>query len=252
VDENGGIIVALDTHDPDAAETLVDRLMPDVSMYKVGMELFYSCGPSIVRRLAAVGARLFLDLKLHDIPTTVGRAAAALALPGVDIIDVHASGGSRMMREALAAVRRAASARGARSPKVVAVTLLTSIGEEEFSRELFPGRGAVIEEHVVRLARLAKECGLDGAVTSPLEVSAIRRACGDDFVTVVPGVRPMWARDTHDQTRCMTPRQAVLSGADYLVVGRPITQASSPKEAAARLLDEVREAKRDARDQSDN
>ncbi|MGE5588409.1 MAG: orotidine-5'-phosphate decarboxylase [Clostridia bacterium] len=247
MEENDGIIVALDTDSPDAAAALVEQLMPDIRMYKVGMELFYSCGPPIVEKLAALGASVFLDLKLHDIPTTVGRAMAALTLPGVDILDVHASGGSRMMKEALAAVRRAAQARHARRPRVVAVTLLTSIGSEEFSREIAPGCGCDIVEHVVRMARLARESGLDGVVASPLEVSAIRDACGDGFVTVVPGVRPAWAADAHDQTRCMTPRQAVLAGADYLVVGRPITRASSPRDAAGRLLDEVREARRDAR-----
>ncbi|MDK2929966.1 MAG: orotidine-5-phosphate decarboxylase [Bacillota bacterium] len=247
MEENSEIIVALDTNSPDEAVSLVDRLMPEITMYKVGMELFYSCGAGIIDRLAALGAKIFLDLKLHDIPVTVGRAMAALARPGVDILDVHASGGSRMMKEGLAAVRGAAQARGVRPPKVIGVTLLTSIDREIFSREIAPGCDRNLVEHVVRMARLAKESGLDGVVTSAFEVGAIREACGPNFITVVPGVRPAWAADAHDQRRCMTPRQAVLAGADYLVVGRPITRARSPRDAAARLLDEVREARRDAR-----
>ncbi|MGE5592233.1 MAG: orotidine-5'-phosphate decarboxylase [Betaproteobacteria bacterium] len=241
------VIVALDTSSPQEALSLAKRLMPDISVFKVGMELFYSCGPAIVGEVAALGAKVFLDLKLHDIPATVGRAMAALVRPGLYIIDVHASGGSAMMKEGLAAARKAAAERDVPQPKVVGVTVLTSIDPRAFAEEVAPGCDHGLEEHVVRMARLAKENGLDGVVTSALEAPAVREACGRGFITVVPGVRPAWAADAHDQRRCVTPGQAVLAGADFIVVGRPITHASCPRDAAKKLLDEVKEASLDGR-----
>ncbi len=242
--ESGEIIVALDTSNAGEALSLVEDLMPGITVFKVGMELFYSTGAGVIDSIAALGAKVFLDLKLHDIPTTVARAAATLVRPGVYMVDVHAAGGSRMMREAGEAVRAASAARGVEAPAVIAVTLLTSIDRDVFSREI--AAGCDLGDYVVRMARLARESGLDGVVTSAFEVGAIRKACGPGLVTVVPGVRPAWAAEVHDQRRYMTPRQAVLAGADHLVVGRPITRARSPRDAANALLDEVREARRDA------
>ncbi|MGE5585218.1 MAG: orotidine-5'-phosphate decarboxylase [Bacillota bacterium] len=240
----GEVIVALDMDSSNEALSLVERLMPDIAMYKVGMELFYSCGPAVIHSIAALGARVFLDLKLHDIPATVGRAIATLVMRGVDILDVHAAGGSDMMKEALAGVSAASRASGVQPPRVIAVTVLTSIDRDTYTREIAPG--CDIGDAAVRMARIARECGLAGVVTSAFEVAGIRRACGEDFVTVVPGVRPAWAAGAYDQRRYMTPRQAVLAGADYLVVGRPITRAESPRNAALAVLDEVKEARHDA------
>mgnify|MGYP000928170904 FL=1 len=241
------VVVALDTSSAQEALSLVRRLMPDISMFKVGMELFYSCGPTIVDDVTALGAKVFLDLKLHDIPATVGRAMAALVRPGVHIVDIHAAGGSEMMKQGLLAARKAATERDLRPPKVVGVTVLTSIDQRAFAEEVAPGCVHGLAEHVVRMALLAKESGLDGVVTSALEAPAVREACGRGFVTVVPGVRPAWAQDAHDQRRCVTPTQAVLAGADFIVVGRPITHATRPRDAAKKLLDEVREASQDGR-----
>ncbi|MEW5866767.1 MAG: orotidine-5'-phosphate decarboxylase [Bacillota bacterium] len=246
----GEIIVALDMKDPGEALSLVRELAPEVTMFKVGMELFYASGSDVIDSIAGLGAKVFCDLKLHDIPATVKRAASVLTRPGVSMIDVHAAGGSQMMVEALAGVYEAAAVQNIQPPRVIAVTLLTSIDHDVLTHELGFGRGLteyVVTEYVVRMAEVARASGLNGVVTSAFEVGAIHKACGDGFITVVPGVRPTWAGEPHDQKRFVTPREAVFAGADYLVVGRPITRARSPRDAARALLDEVREAREDVR-----
>lgn len=241
----GEVIVALDVKDPGEALSLVGEILPEVTMFKVGMELFYAGGAGVIDSIAGLGAEVFCDLKLHDIPATVKKAASVLTKPGVSMIDVHATGGAQMMVEALAGVREAAALQGIQPPRVIAVTLLTSIDSDVLSRELGFGQG--LTEYVVRMAEVARASGLNGVVTSAFEVGAIHKACGEGFITVVPGVRPVWAGEPYDQRRYVTPREAVLAGADYLVVGRPITCAESPRDAACALLDEVREARRDAK-----
>lgn len=241
----GEIIVALDTKDLAAALSLVRGLVPEITVFKIGMELFYANGSHVIDSIVGLGAKVFCDLKLHDIPATVRSAASALTRPGVIMLDVHAAGGVRMMAEALAGANEAASLQGIDPPGVIGVTLLTSIDREVLANEL--GLACDLMQYVVHMAGLARASGLDGVVTSAFEVGAIRDACGEGFVTVVPGVRPTWAGEPHDQKRYVTPRQAVLAGADYLVVGRPITRARSPRDAACALLDEIREAREDAR-----
>ena len=235
--KNNPLIVALDVDSRERALELVDRLKDRVGMFKVGMELFYGTGGGIVREIKNLGCRVFLDLKLHDIPNTVARASRVLTALGPDIINVHASGGPEMMREAAAAVRDEASRLGAARPLIIAVTVLTSINRDILNNSL--GIGGEVEETVVRWAVSARDCGLDGVVASPMEVTPIRKACGEDFVIITPGVRPEGA-DIGDQKRVMTPSGAVSAGATYVVVGRPITASVSPLEAASKILEQIK------------
>lgn len=213
---------------------LARRLGPLAGTFKIGSQLFTAEGPRAVRRIAALGTGIFLDLKFHDIPNTVaGAVRAAAALPGVSLMTVHATGGLEMMR---AAARAAASLR--RRPRLLAVTLLTSL-------DVAALRGIGIrgspKARVVALARLAQKAGMDGVVCSAHELRAIRRACGPKFLTVVPGIRPVSAAKG-DQSRVATPAEAIRLGADFLVVGRPITAALDPRAAAAALLQEIASA----------
>lgn len=200
-------------------------------VFKIGKQLFTAEGPRAVEKLAGLGAGIFLDLKFHDIPNTVaGAVRAAAELPGVRLLNVHVLGGTEMMR---AAVRAVAGKKN--RPMVLGVTLLTSMDEEAMDRVGILGPPA---KRVVRLARLAKQAGLDGVVASPLEVTEIRRACGGKFLTVVPGIRPESTQE-NDQSRTATPGEAIRAGADYLVVGRPITAAKDPRAAAKKILEEM-------------
>jgi len=211
------------------------RFCPLPAVFKVGLQLYCSAGPAAVRSLAEL-APVFADLKLHDIPNTVAAATAALVRCGASMINVHAAGGGEMMRAAAFAGREEALKKNLSPPLLVAVTVLTSIDQKVFNREVgVPGE---IVERVVAWALLAKEAGLDGVVASPREVLAIREACGRDFVIVTPGVRPSGTAQ-NDQKRTMTPRQALELGSDYLVVGRPITAAPDPAEAAAAIWEEI-------------
>jgi len=186
-----------------------------------------------VEELGRSGARVFLDLKFHDIPNTVGRAVAAAGQWGVGIVDVHTSGGAAMMRAAVEAARTSKS-----KPLVFGVTVLTHLGEEDLRAIGWEAAS----EQVVRLARLAHECGLDGVVASALEVSAVREATSDGLSVLVPGVRPVWASAAHDQKRVATPAEVARAGARYIVVGRAVTAQPDPREAAARILDELASA----------
>jgi len=210
---------------------MASRLAGLAGMFKIGMQLFTAEGPRAVERLAKLGAGIFLDLKFHDIPNTVaGAVLAAAELPGVRLVNVHALGGRQMMKAAALAV-----ARRKRRPKVIGVTLLTSMDEDALSKIGILGPPV---KRAVHLARMAKLAGLDGVVTSPREVSDIRRACGPNFLTVVPGIRPTESR-RDDQSRISTPGEAIRAGADYLVVGRPITSAKDPRAAAKKILEEI-------------
>ncbi|HEV8663887.1 MAG TPA: orotidine-5'-phosphate decarboxylase [Candidatus Methylomirabilis sp.] len=226
------VIVALDMSDAALAARLLDRLDGLARFYKVGGQLFTAAGPEIVRAVRARGAEVFLDLKFHDIPTTVAGAIRSAAALDVAMLTVHAAGGRAMLA---AAVEAAASRDGGRRPKVLAVTVLTSLSAVAAREEA--GVARPLPEQVLHLARLAKAAGLDGAVASPQEVRALREALGKGFLLVTPGIRPTWAgRD--DQVRVLAPREALEAGADYLVVGRPIAAAPDPRVALERLLAE--------------
>ncbi len=225
------LIVALDFDRLAPALQLASRLAGLAGMFKIGRQLFTAEGPRAVERLASLGTGIFLDLKFHDIPNTVaGAIRAAAALPGVRLLNIHALGGRKMMRAAALAV-----AGKKRRPKVIGVTLLTSMDEEALSMVGILGPPL---KRAVHLARMAKLAGLDGVVASPLEVAEIRRVCGGEFLTVVPGIRPA-ASPTDDQARTATPGEAIRAGADYLVVGRPITAAKDPRAAAKQILEEM-------------
>lgn len=210
-------------------------LSPVASVMKIGLEAFVSEGPSLVMEVVDAGARVFLDLKLHDIPNTVGGAAAAAARSGAFLLNVHAAGGEEMMREGACRARDAARAAGRAEPRVIAVTVLTSLDAATLAAIGFSGLPGEI---AVRLARLAKSAGLDGVVCSPEEIAAIREACGSEFFLVVPGIRPAGSAPG-DQKRVATPADAIRAGADLLVVGRPITRAPDPVRAANEILDEI-------------
>ncbi len=232
------LIVALDVDTIREAESLVSRLQDYVGIFKVGMQLFNSEGPEVVRRIHRLGGKVFLDLKLHDIPNTVGQAAAVLTGHRVFMFNVHTAGGSEMMKKAVEMTLREAVESVLPVPLVIGVTVLTSINQSVLEDEIGISRN--IEEQVVKWAKLAKESGLNGVVASPREIRAIRQACGRDFVIVTPGVRPAWA-GVDDQKRVMTPKEAIQAGASYLVVGRPITGSADPVDAAKRIVDEMEE-----------
>lgn len=221
------IIVALDYPEANGALALAERLDPASCRLKVGKELFTATGPALVEKLVKAGFGVFLDLKYHDIPNTVASACAAAAGMGVWMVNVHALGGRAMMTAA-----REALARNSRSPKLIAVTILTSMGAPDLADI---GLAGTPQEAVVRLARLTQACGLDGVVCSPQEAAALRGTCGPGFALVTPGIRPAEA-GKDDQQRIATPGQAIADGADYLVIGRPITRAPDPL-AALRAID---------------
>ena len=227
------VIVALDFPRGEQAITFVDRLAPGSCRLKVGKELFTREGPALVRRFVDQGHEVFLDLKFHDIPNTVARACEAAAALGVWMVNVHASGGSKMMQ----AARQALDGVEGRRPLLIAVTVLTSMGSEDLA-EL--GITVTPEQQVLRLAALARASGLDGVVCSPREAAMLRQAIGEDFTLVTPGVRPQGAA-LDDQTRVLTPAEAIRQGADYLVMGRPITQADDPVALLAALNQELQD-----------
>jgi orotidine-5'-phosphate decarboxylase len=224
------VIVALDYPEAAPALALAARLDPRLCRVKVGKELYTAAGPALVGKLREAGFEIFLDLKYHDIPNTAAAACAAAADLGVWMVNVHALGGRAMMSAA-----REALDKRPRRPRLVAVTVLTSMGAAEMKDV---GLAGDAEEAVLRLARLAEGCGLDGVVCSPQEAPALRARLGESFLLVTPGVRPATAAK-EDQQRVATPRQALAGGADYLVIGRPITRASDPPAALRAILDEI-------------
>lgn len=228
----GRLCVALDGSDRDWIEGTARQVSPTADWLKIGLEAFTAHGPDLVRQIVSIGIPVFLDLKLHDIPTTVARAVANCSRLGARMLNVHAAGGREMMEAAVEAARWADPSGETR---IIAVTVLTSIDASGLERLGFSRSPADL---VVRWAREALQCGLDGVVASAREAPAVRRACGDDFLIVTPGIRPEWASQD-DQCRVVTPSAAVAAGADILVVGRPITTADDPRAAARRVREEM-------------
>lgn len=226
----GELVVAVDTPSLDDALRLRDVLAGAASFYKVGKELFTAAGPRAVSEFSSAG-RVFLDLKFHDIPATVAGAVRASASSGASIVDVHASGGRPMLE---AAARAASSAPA--PPLLLGVTVLTHF-DPASAAEVYPG--VSIRDQVLNLARLARTAGLGGVVASAAEAEPLRDAFGDDFVLLVPGVRPFWAAEAHDQRRVATPGEAARRGANYIVVGRAITRHADPRTATLRILEET-------------
>ncbi|GFR37499.1 orotidine 5'-phosphate decarboxylase [Insulibacter thermoxylanivorax] len=238
------LMVALDYPNAAAAERLLTELKGIPCYMKVGMQLFYAAGPAFIERLQRDGYRVFLDLKMHDIPNTVKGAAQSIASMGVDMFNVHAAGGVKMMEAALAGAALAGTAAKEagstpEQPLVIAVTQLTSTDQRVLNEEI--GIQGTVEDAVVHYARLARLAGLHGVVASPLEVKRIKETCDASFITVTPGIRPQGA-ERGDQSRVMTPGEAIRQGTDYIVVGRPITAAPSPRQAAEAILAEMAEA----------
>jgi orotidine-5'-phosphate decarboxylase len=228
------LIVALDVSTLEQAKSLVAELHDLVGMFKVGLELFCSHGPRAVEAVLEQGGRVFLDLKYHDIPNTVAGAARAAVRMGVSMFNLHIAGGAEMMKAALEAARQEAGSEVA--PRILGVTVLTSLGTGQLRDEL--GLVRTPAEQVVFWASQAKDCGLSGVVASPQEIRAIRQHCRDGFLIVTPGIRPA-ASSPDDQKRISTPGEALRSGADYLVVGRPITRAPEPRQAAKAIIEEM-------------
>ena len=237
---NERLIVALDVPSYAEAEKLIKDISGPVRYFKVGSQLFTACGPKIVELIKAQGGKIFLDLKFHDIPTTVAKAAIAAVELGVDMFNLHSMGGFEMMEAAGNAAIEACAKFQRPKPVILGVTVLTSFDEATFSDVLgAPGRG--IPEQVLHLARLTKSAGLDGVVASPQEIELLRKNLPQDFVILTPGIRPLDA-EVGDQKRILTPGQAIALGADYLVVGRPITGAKDRNAAANNIQKEIQDA----------
>ncbi len=234
------IVVALDVDSADQALSLVERLRGAVGMFKVGKQLFTAAGPEIVRKIVAMGEQVFLDLKFHDIPNTVAMAGVEAARLGVSIFNVHAMGGSKMMRAVSEAVTEAAERETMPRPIILGVTVLTSHTQDSL-KEI--GVERALKEEVVSLAQLCDASGIHGVVASPLEIGPIRSAIKNSgFIILTPGVRPAGAA-LNDQSRVMTPAEAIRAGANFLVIGRPITAANDPGAAAWKILEEVKQAR---------
>jgi orotidine-5'-phosphate decarboxylase len=229
------LIFALDVASLDEVKKYVALLVDEVGLFKVGKQLFMHGGPQVVRLIQEKGGQVFLDLKFHDIPRTVAKAGVEATRLGVRLFNLHASGSLEMMRQTVTEVNRVCRAENLRRPKILAVTVLTSLSKEDLKRT---GVMTGVENQVVRLARLAKEAGMDGVVASPLEVARIRRECGKNFLLVVPGVRSR-GESWNDQKRVLTPEEAMRAGADYLVVGQPIRDAKDPRDAARQIVSEM-------------
>jgi len=230
------LVLALDVDDFKKAEELVSKLSDYVGAFKIGNQLFTAEGTKVVDMVNKKGGKVFLDLKFHDIPNTVARAAEVATKLGIYIFNVHTSGGYEMMKVAAEASKKISSILGIRKPLILGVTLLTSINQEILEKEIHIKKK--LEEQVVHLAKLAKAAGLDGVVASPWEIKEIRKACGEDFVILTPGIRPA-GKSSDDQKRVMTPQEAIKLGSDFLVIGRPIRNASNPVEAAKEILREM-------------
>jgi orotidine-5'-phosphate decarboxylase len=238
------ILVALDVDSAARAMMLAEMLRGSVGGFKIGKQLFGAEGPSIVRAIAQQGDRVFLDLKFHDIPNTVAGAVTSAVATGAWMVNVHASGGRKMMEAAARAAQAAADKMERTRPLVIGVTVLTSLDAAQLHET---GIERPVLDQVIHLARLAQDSGLDGVVASPLEIAAIRAACGPDFLIVTPGIRPHGASSAgDDQARTMGPAEAIETGASFLVVGRPITAAADPRAAANQMVADIASAGSDA------
>lgn len=233
----GRLIVGLDFPDAEQARKLLKALEGIPCYMKVGLQLFYAAGPDFIRELKHLGYSVFLDVKMHDIPNTVKGGANSVTKLGVDMFNVHAAGGASMMKAAkegaLAALESNASLP---KPRIIAVTQLTSTNQQMLNQEI--GIPGTVEASVVHYAGLAQEAGLDGVVASPLEVTAVKERCGQAFLTVTPGIRPAGSA-AGDQSRTLTPGEAMARGTDYIVVARPIIAAPDPREAAEKIIKEM-------------
>jgi orotidine-5'-phosphate decarboxylase len=230
------LIVALDVPTRERAIGVVDSLGDLVQYYKVGMEAFYGMGHAVLAQIAGRGKKTFLDLKLHDIPTTVTRTVTTLCQFSPAFLTLHAAGGSKMLKAAIGAANEWAGKTNQPRPKLLAITVLTSIGESDWVEI---GYQSPIRESVLRMSVMCKEEGLDGVVASPREAGAIRALCGSDFLIVTPGIR-LLPEERGDQMRTATPAQALKVGADYLVVGRPILSADNPREVAVNIINNMK------------
>ncbi|MBI4843522.1 MAG: orotidine-5'-phosphate decarboxylase [Nitrospirae bacterium] len=228
------IILALDVADSDSAVEIVEKFKDHIEIFKIGSELFTSAGPDVVKKIISMGKKVFLDLKFHDIPNTAAKSVKAAAEMGVFMLNVHASGGAEMMRKASHAVSELSSKKNIERPKLLAVTVLTSIDEAALQKDAGVGRS--IEEQVMHLAKLAMNSGLDGVVASPRETEMIRSQFGRDFLIVTPGIRPSWA-NADDQKRTMTPAEAIKKGSDYIVIGRAVLSQPDPIGALKRIIE---------------
>ncbi len=233
------LIVALDVDSKNEARSIISELGGEVGAFKIGLQLFTNSGPDFVREMVDSGSKIFLDLKFHDIPNTVAKAALEAARLGVWMFNVHASGGSEMMRRTVEEAANVSEKENLARPKIIAVTVLTSSGKTTLSET---GVEREMTEQVLKLAELAAKCGLDGVVASPLEIVPIRNIFQNRrFLIVTPGIRPAFATND-DQRRVMTPGEAIATGSDYIVIGRPIIQAADRRKAVAKILEEIETA----------
>ena len=239
MNKNSPIIVALDTDNFLNVKNIVKELKGSVAAFKVGKELFTALGPSVVSWIREQDEQVFLDLKFHDIPNTVAQACTVAAQLEVFLLNVHASGGKKMLEAAKMAVAQVNETRSFKT-KLLAVTVLTSMSNLELKQEL--ACSLSIEEQVISLAKLSKSSLLDGIVASPLEITSLRKACGNDFLIVTPGVRPLFA-DKNDQQRVLSPEEAISKGADYLVIGRPITKSKDPLKSVVKIHKNIKDYK---------
>lgn len=229
------LIVAMDLSTLESVNNAVVKIGDAVSYYKIGMESFYSLGEAALDLMAANRKKVFLDLKLHDIPNTVARSVKALCRFTPAMTTIHAAGGPSMLRAAVEAAAETSSQLGLPRPKLLGITVLTSINESEWAAV---GHTQSIRDSVLRLAELCRQTGMDGVVASPQEAAAIRQCCGPEFLIVTPGIRPLYG-DKGDQSRTATPVEALRDGADYLVVGRPVLAAADPRMAAIEIVKEM-------------
>jgi orotidine-5'-phosphate decarboxylase len=232
------LILALDVDDLEEARKILKLLAGEIGMFKVGKQLFTHAGPQAVKLIQGMGGEVFLDLKFHDIPTTVAKAAIEATRLGVKMFNVHASGSLEMMRLTVREVSRVCRQESLRKPIMLAVTVLTSLNESDLKKVGVTGE---VADQVVRLALLSREAGMDGVVAAPNEVAEIRAACGSRFIIVTPGIRLQKAK-RNDQKRVMTPADAVRAGVDYIVVGRPIMEAKDPLGVAREIISELEQS----------
>lgn len=233
------LVLPLDVNTMEEAKALVTELKDYVGVFKVGLQLYTSVGPDIVKMIQDEGREIFFDGKFHDIPNTVAKASANLVKHGVTFFNVHITGGSKMISTCLKLSRETAKSMGLPRPKVLGVTLLTSFGQRTLTEELLINLN--IDDYVSQLAKVAKKSGLDGIIASATDVPKIKKECGEDFIILCPAIRPTWSV-VNDQIRVVTPKDAIRAGVDFLVVGRPITSANDRVSAAQLVLDEMQEA----------